>query len=202
MALLIDGYNLLNVTGIFGRGTEVTALEGSREALLRFLAAAIEPVERAQTTIVFDAAGALPGLPKTLSHGGITVHFARDYADADSMLEELIAAHGAPRSLMVVSSDHRVQRAARSGGAKYIDSDRWYAELRAARAGRRSPSAAKPQKPTGALSDDEVAYWLGEFADAPTDESKPPAASPPPETDVDNPFPEGYGEDLLDETDG
>ena len=171
MALLIDGYNLSNVTGIFGRGTEVTALHGSREALLRFLANAIEPAERRQTTIVFDAAGAPPGLPKTLTHDGITVHFARDYADADAMLEELIAAHRAPRSLVVVSSDHRVQRAARRGGAKAVDSDRWYAELRAALGSEAKTQADDLPKPTGNLAEDEVNYWLGEFADAPTEES-------------------------------
>jgi hypothetical protein len=32
--------------------------------------------------------------------------------------------------LLVVSSDHRVQRAARRRGAKFMDSDTWWAELR------------------------------------------------------------------------
>jgi predicted RNA-binding protein with PIN domain len=72
MRLLIDGYNLLHVTGIVGRGNELTELHRSREALLRFLAASIEPGERAQTTIVFDAAGAPPGLPQTLAHDAMT----------------------------------------------------------------------------------------------------------------------------------
>ena len=43
-------------------------------------------------------------------HDGITVHFARD-SDADAMIEDLIAAHHTPRTLTVVSSDHRIQRA-------------------------------------------------------------------------------------------
>jgi hypothetical protein len=64
MPLLIDGYNLLHVTGLVGHGNEPTALNGAREALLRFLAAAIEPAERSNTTIVFDAAGAPPGGPR------------------------------------------------------------------------------------------------------------------------------------------
>jgi hypothetical protein len=53
MSLLIDGYNLLHVTGIVGRAG--SGLQGSRNALLRFLAAAIEPDDLAETTIVFDA---------------------------------------------------------------------------------------------------------------------------------------------------
>jgi hypothetical protein len=200
MALLIDGYNLLHATGIFGDGTDLTALHRSREALLRFLADAIDAGQRRYTTIVFDAAGAPPGLPRTLVHDDITVHFARAYADADAMLEELIEAHAAPKSLVVVSSDHRVQRAARRRGAKFVDSDRWYAELRAARAGRAAASANMHQKPANVLSDKEVEYWMGEFADPPIDDTKP-AESRPPALDVDNVFPEGYAEDLLGDED-
>jgi len=195
MPLLIDGYNLLHVTGIVGRGNELTALHRAREALLRFLAASIEPAERAQTTIVFDAAGAPPGLPRTIVHEDMTVHFARDYADADAMLEDLIAAHDTPRSLLVVSSDHRVQRAARRRRAKSIDSDRWYADRLAERRRRGAPPAASaPQKPAGDLSAEEIGYWLAQFTEPPQQQRK---VAP---NDVDNPFPPGYAEDLLDKS--
>jgi hypothetical protein len=198
MPLLIDGYNLRHVTGIFGEGSDLTALHRSREALLRFLAASIEASERRTTTIVFDAAGAPPGLPRTLLHDDITVHFARDYADADTMLEALIDAHSAPKSLLVVSSDHQVQRAARRRGAKYVDSERWYADLRAARAIRQTPPAAASAKPSDVLSDAEVAYWMGEFADVPSAASNPPAADST-AASLDDPFPEGYADDLLED---
>jgi uncharacterized protein len=207
MALLIDGYNLLHVTGITGSGKEFTELHRSREALLRFLADSIEPAERAHTTIVFDAAGAPPGLPQSLVHESITVHFARDYADADAMIEDLITAHHTPRTLVVVSSDHRIQRAARRRRAKAVDSDRWYAELWEARHRRGQPPLELPQKPGGELSAAEVSYWTKQFSeDAPSE--------PPSETDrrrgkreekstddFNNPFPPGYAEDLLDEED-
>ena len=197
MPLLIDGYNLLHVSGVFGQGTALTELHRSREALLAFLAASIEPTERSHTTIVFDAAGAPPGLPKTFQHEGITVHFARDPGNADAMLEELIAAHDTPRSLTVVSSDHRVQRAARRRRAKAIDSDRWWAELCAARR-RGAEVPVQPQKPGHTLSPDEVDYWLAQFADAPPDEVRAPGETSS-EGDIDNPFPPGYGDDLLDD---
>lgn len=195
MSLLIDGYNLLNVTGIVGRGKDFTALHRSREALLAFLAASIAPAERAHTTIVFDAAGAPPGLPRTIDHAGMTVHFARDYADADAMMEDLIAADQTPRALVVVSSDHRVQRAARRRRAQAIDSDRWYAELWAARHRRESPATESPQKPTGRLSREEVAYWTRQFTSPAGGES--PAGPSGMADDLENPFPPGYGEDLL-----
>jgi uncharacterized protein len=166
MALLIDGYNLLNVTDIFGQavGTE-TPLHASRQALLTFLASAIDAKTRSQTTIVFDAGGAPPGLPQTLTHEGITVHFARQHSDADEMIEEIIESHAAPRSLVVVSSDHRVQRAARRRGAAYVDSDRWYADMRAARS---STEASKPPA-IEALPPDQVAYWLNQFGEQEND---------------------------------
>jgi hypothetical protein len=171
MALLIDGYNLLHVTGIFGPASESSALHESRQALLRFLAASIDRRERSQTTIVFDAAGAPPGLPQTVSHEGMTVHFSRGYPDADAMIEDLLEQHAAPRSLIVVSSDHRVQRAARRCGAKTVDSAPWYAERLAARRAAGS-SGGGSAKPVGQPSPDEVAYWVDEFTDQPPEEDR------------------------------
>jgi uncharacterized protein len=204
MPLLIDGYNLLHVTGITGRGNELTELHRSREALLRFLAASIEPDLRAQTTIVFDAAGAPPGLPQTFAHDGITVHFARD-SDADAMIEDLIAGHHTPRTLIVVSSDHRLQRAARRRRATAIDSDRWYAELWAARNRRSESPRELPLKPGDKLSEGEVSYWIKQFeestpAEAKSNSNKKAATDKEHASDdIENPFPPGYAEDLLDE---
>ncbi len=65
MALLIDGYNLLHVTDIFGvAGPAETALHASRQALLNFLAGALDAKLRRETTIVFDAAVRRPDCPK------------------------------------------------------------------------------------------------------------------------------------------
>jgi predicted RNA-binding protein with PIN domain len=218
MALLIYGYNLLHVSGIFGAGRGPGGLHRSREALLRFLAAAIDDSERLRTTIVFDAAEAPPGLPRTVTHEQITVHFAANYEDADAMIEELIAQADAPRSLLVVSSDHRIQRAARRRRAKYADSDVWYAQAVRRRTERTRPT--RSAKPTGPLSEDEVARWLKEFdidandfdsmldaaAESAIDADEPTKPGSP-KRDVDshdvvddlrNPFPPGYADDLLD----
>ena len=126
MALLIDGYNLLHVTAIVGHG----GLRGSREGLLRFLASAIDPRERPQTTIVFDAAEAPPHLPRMIVVDEMTIHFSSEYDNADELIEELIEAHSVPKSLLVVSSDHRIQRAARRRKAPFVDSDVWFADAR------------------------------------------------------------------------
>lgn len=159
MALLIDGYNLLHGTDLFGRGPAAGTLEASREALLSFVASAVEPAERGQTTIVFDSQDAPPGLPLSFRRQGMLVRFASDYADADELLEELIAADHAPRKLTVVSSDHRVQRAARRRRARSIDSHQWYFETRQG-LGR---SDAGDVKPEGPYSSEEVAAYVRAF---------------------------------------
>jgi predicted RNA-binding protein with PIN domain len=232
MALLIDGYNLLHVTAIVGHG----GLRGSREGLLRFLASAIDPRERPQTTIVFDAAEAPPNLPRTIVFEEMTIHFSSEYDNADELIEELIEAHSVPKSLLVVSSDHRIQRAARRRKAPFVDSDVWFAEALRRRAAMKAP-APIIAKPAGPLTGDEISFWMAEFGDVEeievpppprraTPKSRPavdakrttanksvtakpakkksppkqkrPSRKPPHEKgNVANPFPPGYGEDLL-----
>jgi uncharacterized protein len=173
MPLLIDGYNLLHVTGIVGE-TKGTAgpFQRSREALLNFLATSISEREVTQTTIVFDAADAPPGLPRTVSHRGMTVRYASEYASADALIEELIEAHHAPRTLTVVSSDHRIQRAARRRRAAAIDSDRWYSELWQKRlSAEQAAGGTHLDKPVTQLTAAEIEYWVKKFT---TGDQKPP----------------------------
>ena len=222
--VLIDGYNLLNVTGIVARGVGPGTLERARSALLNFLAASMEPEAAARTTVVFDAAERLPGLPRELEHGGLKVLFAAGYADADTLIEELIRAHSAPRRLTVVSSDHRIQQAARRRKARAVDSDVWYAELMARRQSARDDAAATSDRPPVPLLKEEVESWLRQFGgeqgvaewvqkamddQAPAEAGHGTASESPADGAPDkpsgaeadalaNPFPEGYGEDLLD----
>lgn len=164
MSLIIDGYNLIHAANIVGRGRGPRSLERSRQALLDALTSSLEAPELARTTVVFDAQDAPPGLARTFEHRGLRVRFAARYADADSLIEELIRADSAPRSLTVVSSDHRLQRAARKRRAKAIDSDVWFAGL-IARRRRGNVEAAPPKaKRDPKLTPTEVDYWLDQFA--------------------------------------
>jgi predicted RNA-binding protein with PIN domain len=139
MRLLIDGYNLLHASGVFASGSGPPTLERSRRALLDFLVEELPPKVLPHALVVFDAAQAPPGLPHEIDHEGLMVRFARRGSTADALLEELIGAEPDPRNLLVVSSDHRVQRAARQRGARFVDSDAWWRELPVARAS--SPDA-------------------------------------------------------------
>lgn len=213
MALLIDGYNLLNATGIFATGRGSHTLERSRRALLNFLANHVADDELPHTTVVFDAKDAPPGLPRTLKHHGMTVLYAAHHAEADDLIEELIRADSAPRQLTVVSSDHRLQRATRRRRATAVDSDVWYANLVDQEKNvQQHGESVKPKLP---LSPDEVDAWVEKFADIEAElqnpwlpDEAPPATDVPPEPAtkeavtydaLGNPFPPGYAEDLLDE---
>jgi uncharacterized protein len=211
MPILIDGYNLLNATGIVGQGTGPGGLQRSRLALLNFLAASIDPKELPHTTIVFDAHNPPPGLPRVMAHRGITVCFAAKHETADQRIAALIREHSAPRRLVVVSSDHEVQRAARRRRAKAVDSDAWYAELIRARREREKASADRPAQPAVPLLEEDVNYWLRQFGGESEltallrhDPSSSPTRSSSPSVEldqpIDNPFPPGYAEDLLTDT--
>ena len=206
MALLIDGYNLLNAVGITGPGdaaagvtarvSRTTSLHRSRVALLNFLVESLDAQEIAQTTVVFDAAGAPPGLPRELAHRGLAVRFAPRTSDADSLLEDLIRQDTSPRRLTVVSSDHRVQRAAKRRRARAVDSNVWYGEILHRRQ-TAAPRCAGPASPRLPLDQEEIEVWLSQFGGESALEDLLDESSSGPSAPIDNPFPPGYGEDLL-----
>jgi hypothetical protein len=211
--ILIDGYNLLHVTGLSGpeitrRDIGAGALERARRALLNFLAASLDDDARQLTTVVFDSNDAPPELPRELQHHGITVKYSVGYESADELLEELIRKAAAPKRLTVVSSDHRVQRAANRRKARAVDSDVWYAEVRESRRKTKVLIAGSTPQPTGPLSNEEVAAWLQEFGDvsienlalsASCSAENLPASEQAAAAPIENPFPPGYAEDLLDQ---
>lgn len=209
MPLIIDGYNLLHAAGIIPSGTGAGSLQRSRQALLNFLVESLDAKELARSVVVFDARQAPPGLARSITHRGLAVRFAAPDGDADRVIEELILRHSTPRRLTVVSSDHRLQNAARRRGATGVDSDVWFAQL----VRKRSRRAAAPDVPAAAaqLTSEEVAYWMREFygVESPTDveaPAEPPQAPSSDQTDgpraldVDEPiFPPGYAEDVFDD---
>ena len=106
----------------------------------------------------------------------ITVEFADPGGDADTVIEDLIRGHNSPRQVRVVSSDHRIQRAAKRRRCRFIDSEEWLARLekRAARqmkANRKPMSVEEAVKFGGQLAPAEVERWMREFGVADSGES-------------------------------
>jgi predicted RNA-binding protein with PIN domain len=128
LLLLIDGYNIAQPIAP-GRNPDPRWLEQNRNVLLRDLATHLSEPIRRKTCVVFDAANPPPDRPQQYMHHEIDVRFAVGYLSADELIEEMIRAHHTPRRLMVVSSDHRVQMAARRRGARHVDSEPWIDDL-------------------------------------------------------------------------
>jgi predicted RNA-binding protein with PIN domain len=177
MSLIIDGYNLMHAAGIMPAGAGARpgarSFERSRIALLNFIAETVAESELSTTTVVFDAAAAPPGLPRTLTHRGVTVQFSSGYNDADELIEELIQKSTSPRRLTVVSSDHRLHRAAKRRKAQAVDSDVWHAQVIALRNHPQKNQPAAPQKPGTPVAMSEVEFWLKKFTEPSPKSPKP-----------------------------
>jgi len=163
MKLLVDGYNLLHASGVFGPPDDSPTLETARRALVAFLAQHLPERERSRTTIVFDGKDAPPGLPAAASHEKMSILFSRRKTTADELIAEMIAQETDPRQLLVVSSDHSVQRSARQRGVAFQDSEAWIRSVRVST----SREAIPVEKSEPAQSADEVAHWLREFSPPP-----------------------------------
>lgn len=123
--LLIDGYNVLFAVGLARKQYGPGQFEACRRRLLQGLADRIGEAQRRRTTIVFDAQEAPDGAPSEEVFAEMRVVFSVG-TDADSVIEQMLLAHSSPRQVLVVSSDHRLQRAAARRHAQSIDSDRFW----------------------------------------------------------------------------
>jgi uncharacterized protein len=206
MAIIIDGYNLLYASGILGRGRGPGYLERSRQALLNFLAESLEEKEIKSCVVVFDSSDSAPkGLPRTVTHRGIVVKYASGLPSADELIEHLIQADSSPRKLTVVSSDHRLHRAAKRRKATPTDSDIWFQQVVRRRVERQRSADQPTAKPDAPSTPSEINFWLRTFGVIQIDEEKPTPETAPEttaETRTDpspNPFPPGYADDLFDD---
>lgn len=164
--LMIDGYNLMHAAGMARPSYGPGDLERCRNRLLRFLKSVLTPTDRRRTTIVFDAWEPPPGRQSVVTVADMTVRFADAPGEADAVIEQLIAAHSAPKQLTVVSGDRRLQQAASRRKARYVDSETWYAQWE----GHVPPLDDEPLPPVspkrgGELSPEEIDYWMSVFDD-------------------------------------
>ena len=169
MRTLIDGYNVMHARGLMPGKFGPDGLRKVRHRFLVELAAALDPSEARETTVVFDAAAPPADRPDRMMLKGLTVLFAVGDENADARIEALIAAHSAPRSLTVVSTDQRVRQAAQRRRARAVTSDEYLTRLSEGRKGKIELPVSRPTAEELARQDGlgaaEAAYWLAEFAD-------------------------------------
>ncbi len=161
MHYLIDGYNLLHAMGVIRGRPGPTGLEKARLRLLGLLSGTYGP-EAERVTVVFDGAGAQPGAVEVKEYKGLRVRFAGRRQEADDLIETLINHDSAPKTLHVISDDHRIQQAARRrhcvvvGCADFLD---WLGRKRRQNKRVLPETGAKPEN----VSEAEAERWLREF---------------------------------------
>ena len=160
---LIDGYNLWWASEEIGPDNETGTLKGARESLVHWLLETLTAELAAKTVLVFDAKNPPKNRTSIYNHQGLIVHFAVGYEEADTLMEEYIVLHTAPRNLTVVSSDHRVQRAAKRRRAQAIDSNLWHQRINHEMKAKRATSKTDRSKPNQKLTEFEVTAWLQNF---------------------------------------
>lgn len=167
--LLIDGYNLMYAIGYAQAGdTRPKALESGRNRLIQLLAEHLGP-EANQTCIVFDAGGvSSKGLPKFFQQRSIYLLFSSDYLSADECIQNILQVHSNPKRLVLLSSDHSVQRKGTARGATIRDSEDWQqaVELLTDRQLAEKPppeDTSDPLRQNPNLSASDREQWLREF---------------------------------------
>lgn len=185
---IIDGYNLLHAAGLGRDNYGPGGLERSRNRLLRWLANRLDLDERRRTTVVFDAPSRPPDTARRQSFEQMTILFNPPGSDADAVIEDLIASHSAPKQLDVISSDHRIQRAARRRKSIPVDSDDFFAELSRVepvfpeRAAAAPAAAPTDPRDVDTPNPDETEQWLREFGVIESGETSPGARMSNPST--------------------
>lgn len=205
MRILIDGYNLMHAIGFHGNLAQPGILEAARLRTLDKLAEYLSAEESSNTVVIFDAGHRGKEQPRHYARNSIRVEFAMDYANADSMIQELIRDHNTPKQLLVVSSDHQIQRTAKARKANFIDSDEWIVLLESRTKSKIKSNKTNSNSRQPPKTDTENDYWMEVFTADSIDEMINDGESDPTDEVEEDPFsgsdldifPPGYGEDIV-----
>ncbi|MEM9412319.1 MAG: NYN domain-containing protein [Planctomycetota bacterium] len=172
MKTLIDGYNLIFECGLHGRRINGATLAKARFELLDRILTVFPEQEWGTIAVVFDARKEmLSGQKEREDYRGIQVYYSIHFSEADEMIEEFIAKHSSPKKLLVVSSDHRIQKAALRRKAKVTDSGDWYDQLDFF--SQQMEENLEPSKIDNPLTEAEIDQFMNDLKDEMDDESNP-----------------------------
>lgn len=158
MPVLVDGNNLLFVA--MGIGESDIEL-GKRRLCRSLMTWAAQVCE--QVCVVFDWQEPDEGPTYIWGDRNVEVVFSGRNAPADAVLLERIRANTAPKRLLVVSSDHEIQQAARRRRARVASSaEFWSRMLTDLRSVLSSRSIEPPEKESG-IPREDVDFWLREL---------------------------------------
>lgn len=124
--IIIDGYNLLGVSGSMGP-TGSQDGEILRESLLQDLNRYHQRMGH-RVTVVFDAWRQVGGVQRQEHRAGVTVIFSRQGEQADQVIQKMV--RDFKGQCVVVSSDHEVMNTARAHGALVITSQEFWPKIK------------------------------------------------------------------------
>ena len=139
--VIIDGYNLLGVSGHMGHQNSPDG-EAIRESLLQDLSRYHQRMGH-PITVVFDAWRQLGGIQHREHRAGVTVIFSRQGEQADQVIQKMI--RELKGDCVVVSSDHEVLNTAGAHGALVITSQEFWPKLKRHAPSRMSGSTIRAQ---------------------------------------------------------
>jgi predicted RNA-binding protein with PIN domain len=149
MALIVDCYNILHAE-------MPPPLAGLDEAgLCRAIA---RSVWRGQPVTVVCDGKVKPGGASESPVDEVVLLFAGKGKSADDVILDMIGADHSPRKLVIATSDHEIQKAARRRRCKVLSAERFIRTL-SSRPGQGNVEA----RPTAPLDESEVGRWLEEF---------------------------------------
>lgn len=150
MPYLIDGHNLVPKLGL-----RLASMDDEEELISRLQEFC--RLRRALVEVFFD--GAPPGQATTRRAGAVTAHFVHQGSSADAAIEIRLARLGkAAKNWTVVSSDGRVQQAARAAHTGVLFSEEFAQEM-----SRIQTMSKTISKHEATLAPDEVEEWLDFF---------------------------------------
>jgi predicted RNA-binding protein with PIN domain len=150
MQYMVDGHNLIPKLGL--RLESFDDELGLVTRLQEFCR-----LRRARVEVYFD--GAPPGYSGLRQMGAVSAYFVQQGSSADAAIEVRLQRLGrSAKNWTVVSSDHRIQRAAQAVHAGVLSSEEFVRLISAAQA-----QQSMQLKNDGQLSPEEVEEWLSTF---------------------------------------
>lgn len=155
MPFLIDGYNLLRWLEAQDGGDAWSDAAMCRQ-IGQFLLAVGQRGE-----VIFDGVGP-PDKRELMGVKGVSIRFSGASRDADTVIEQKIAASTAKRRLHIVSSDRRVRAAAERAKAISIPVDVFWQGLRDLLA-QKAKAVREPAGKRQGISQSETELWMRLF---------------------------------------
>ena len=155
MPFIVDGYNLLHS---IQKNTE--GAESINEVQLCHIIGRYVRILGDKAEIIFDGVGPPEKTPFENVYN-TEVIFSGAGTDADTIIENKINANSAPKRLIIVSSDLRIRKAAKTRKAASLKSEQFWTDLQ--KKIDRKRTVKEPAQKRNGLSESETKQWLKFF---------------------------------------